>query len=242
MIKQAIVLAAGLGTRLKPLTDNCPKPMLDVRGKPLLIHNLLALERAGINHIVIHVSYLADLIISQIADGKHWGLDLNITYAKSLEPLESGGGIQFSLPFLLDANKPFISVNSDIFTDYDYNLLSTISLDGLNKLGHLVLVNNPSENTKGDYNINYNHQTKISRDFGMLNKNPNFNLKDYFDYTYSGIAVYHPNLLRTEDANRRFSIVTNINSNIDKFTASFYGGKWHDIGDISRYNAINNNI
>lgn len=234
MINQAIILAAGFGTRLKPLTDTCPKPLLPINDKPLLAYQLQALQRAGIKRVIIHVSYLSDLIVNTIADGYSYGLDLEIIYAYSAEPLDTGGGIQLSTNFLLDQGKPFICINGKIYTDYNYQLLNNYYAD--DKLGHMVLVPNPRENPDGDYNIGHNKT--------LLKKIDQENY--YYDYTYSGIAVYNSKLLIPQVQelsvnnlrNNKFSIIKIINQNLDNISASLYEGMWHGLETVEQYNEL----
>ena len=233
MIKQAIILAAGLGTRLRPLTLTTPKPMLKIAGKPLLVYQLEALAAAGIEDIVIHVSYLASVIIKDLADSKKYGLDklnLTIKYSHSEEPLESGGGIAYSMALLANPDQPFICVNGKIFTDFDYSVLTNIDL--ADHLGHLVLVPNPSENPNGDFNIDSNKY--LTKDL--------LNLKTYL-YTYSGIAVYNsklimPYLLASAKINKKFSMANVFNNNLNLFTASVYNGAWYGLETVDRYNEL----
>lgn len=238
MIDQAIVLAAGLGKRLKPFTDICPKPMLEVHGKPLLVHTLQALNKSGIQHIVIHVSHLADVIINQIGDGRAWGLEATICYSRSKQPLESGGGIKHSTFFLKNPNKEFMCVNSDILTDYNYYKLRKINLKKTGCLGHLVLVPNPAEKPNGDFDtkpLSSNNLDNIQK-YLLIRGNPE---TSRHAYTYSGIAVYHPDIMKVENKSEQFSIVDNITKNIEHISASVYNGFWYDVGTVDRYIAVN---
>lgn len=238
MIEQAIVLAAGLGKRLRPLTDTCPKPMLEVHGKPLLVHNLHALDRAGVKNIVIHVSYLADEIIDRIGDGRAWGINANICYSRSKQPLESGGGIKYSTSLLKDLTKEFICVNSDILTDYDYKALRNINLAATHCIGHLVLVPNPAERPYGDFDtrpINIESLDNVQQHL-LIRGEPEAN---QHAYTYSGIAVYHPDIMKVDNKFEQFSILDNITKNIENISASVHNGFWYDVGTVDRYNVVN---
>ena len=238
MINQAIVLAAGLGMRMRPLTETCPKPLLEVHGKPLIIYNLENLARAGVKNIVIHVSYLADKIIDAIGDGKRWGLDLNIKYSLSEKPLESGGGIKFSLNYLKDPDKDFIVINSDILTDYNYSDLINLDLKTENIIGYLVLVKNPVENPNGDFGVLDNNMLIFNKDKSISNNlSNNIAASHKFPYTFSGIAVYNPEII--DNSNSSFSIINSIDQNIEKISANIYNGIWYDVGTIERYNYVN---
>ena len=230
---QAIILAAGLGARLKPITDTCPKPLLPIAGKPLIVYHLEALERASITNVVIHLAYLADMIVKSIGDGTNWGLNLNIQYSICQNPLESGGGIKHSLPYLESKITPFISINSDILTNYDYRKLVSVDLNS--NLGHFVLVKNPEENPYGDYDIMYNEdKILLAKDFNKKDVMP-------YNYTYSGIALYNTELMRyyTDlEQDDKFSIIQVINQHLNLMTASVHDSVWHDIGSVDRYNKL----
>lgn len=230
---QAIILAAGLGTRLKPITDNCPKPLLPIAGKPLIVYHLEALERAGITNVVIHLAYLSDMIVKSIGNGTNWGLNLNIKYSICQNPLESGGGLKYSLPYLESKITPFISINSDILTNYNYCKL--LSLDLSSNLGHFVLVQNPQENHYGDYDIMYNEdKILLAKDFNKKGVVP-------YQYTYTGIALYNTELMKYYtglEQDDKFSIIQVINQHLPLMTASVHDGIWHDIGSVDRYNKL----
>jgi MurNAc alpha-1-phosphate uridylyltransferase len=142
---RAMILAAGRGKRLSPLTDNLPKPLVEIAGKPLIVYHLERLAASGIQEIVINVSYLAQKIIDTLGDGRQFGV--KITYSIEAEPLEVAGGIINALPLLGD--KPFILLNGDIWTDYPVQQLIQHA-EHFNKLAHLVLVNTTSRHPAGD--------------------------------------------------------------------------------------------
>ncbi len=143
---KAMILAAGLGTRMKPLTDHCPKPLLDVGGKPLIVRHIERLVEAGIVELVINTAHLGHMIRDRLADGAEWGA--HIQYSQETLPLETAGGIVNALPLLGD--EPFIVLNGDIWCDFPLAQLINCSPSGL---GHLVLVNNPEHNLLGDFVI-----------------------------------------------------------------------------------------
>jgi len=141
---KAMILAAGRGERMRPLTDHTPKPLLRVAGKPLIIHHLEALRAAGFTDLVINTGYLGEQLPARLGDGRQWGVRI----AWSPEPpdaLETGGGIFNALPLL--GAEPFLVINSDIWTDYPFARLPTT----LTKLAHLVLVDNPPHHPEGDF-------------------------------------------------------------------------------------------
>ena len=136
---RAMILAAGRGERLRPLTDTTPKPLLDVHGKPLIVHHLENLAQAGFREVVINLAHLGDMIRDTIGDGTQWGLSIKY----SPEPpgaLDTGGGIQKALPMLGEA--PFAVINADIFSEYPLARLRAIKCSH----AHLILVSNPNHN------------------------------------------------------------------------------------------------
>jgi len=142
---RAMLLAAGLGTRMRPLTDHCPKPLLEVGGKPLIVHHLERLRAGGIDEVVINVSYRAQQLVAALGDGSDFGV--RIAWSREETPLETGGGIRQALPLLGEA--PFLLVNGDVWCD--------LPLDGLAPLGddlaRLVLVDNPDHHPRGDFHL-----------------------------------------------------------------------------------------
>ena len=142
---RAMILAAGLGTRLRPLTLQTPKPLLEVGGKPLIVWHLEALARAGVTQIVINTAWLGEKLVEALGDGSQFGV--KILWSHEEEPLETAGGIQKALPLL--GNEPFILVNGDVWTRFDFTTLVNKSLDS--DLGHLVLVKNPPQHPNGDF-------------------------------------------------------------------------------------------
>lgn len=142
---KAMILAAGLGKRMRPLTDHCPKPLLPVAGKPLIVHHLERLATVGIDEVVINVSYRAEQIVSALGDGRQFGVD--IAWSHETQPLETGGGIRQALPLLGDA--PFLLINGDVWCEFDPLTLPALGGD----LAHLVLVDNPAHHPDGDFHL-----------------------------------------------------------------------------------------
>lgn len=210
-MKTAMILAAGRGERLRPLTDSIPKAMCTVAGKPLIEYHVENLARAGFQHLVINHAYLGDQIRRYLGNGDRW--DLKISY--SPEPpggLETGGGIVNALPLLGPA--PFLTVNADIVTDYDFSQL-TIEADAMVKL---VLVDNPTHNHRGDFDLEH---TLVSRHNKAC--------------TFAGIAVYRPAVFAGY-AIGRYSVIRIIDALIDQkqVTGEIYQGLWIDIGQAER--------
>ena len=211
-----MILAAGRGDRMRPLTDNTPKPLLQVKGKPLIQYQLEKLVGAGIRDIVINHSVMGDQIETRFGNGRKLGA--NITYsAEGDMPLETGGGIFQALPLL--GSDPFIAINADIWTDYPYQDLPKT----LTGLAHLILVKNPRHNPAGDFAI----------DDGYLSN------QGTVRYTFSGIGVYSRELFR-DCSNGVFPLAPVIRRAADerRVTAGFYQGMWMDIGTPERLHEL----
>lgn len=215
---KAIILSAGRGERMRPLTDEIPKALLPVRGKPLIVYHLEKLAKMGVTDVVINLAHLGEKIKGYLDDGVVYGI--NIIYSQEQEGgLETGGGLVKALPLL--GNEPFISINCDIFTDYDFAQLPT-SLDAL---AHLVLVNNPEHNSHGDFALQDGYVTENNN-----HQQPCF--------TYSGIAVYHPDLFKG-CAVERFRVPVLLRKKMleKQVRGEFYAGQWYDIGTPQRLQA-----
>lgn len=166
---KAMVLAAGRGERMRPITDTLPKPLVPVAGKPLIGYHLERLGRAGVRDVVVNLSWLGDRIRAALGDGRDYGL--SITYSEEGPvPLETGGGVFNALPFL--GPGPFLVVNGDIWSDIDYGRLALD--DGAN--GRIVLVSNPTHNLRGDFGVE--GDVVVEREVDR--------------FTYSGVGVYRP--------------------------------------------------
>lgn len=178
---KAMILAAGLGKRMRPLTNNLPKPLLPVAGKPLIVYHIEALVKAGVKDIVINYAYLGEKIAAYLKDGSDYGA--NIQYSPEAEPINTGAGIARALPLLGD--EPFILTNGDVWTDYNFSQLVQHQeiLTQANHLAHLVLVKNPEHNPQGDFSLTPK---------GILLADRNSPLG--VGYTYSGISLLHPKL------------------------------------------------
>lgn len=168
---KAMILAAGKGERLRPLTLHTPKPLVPVGGVPLIEYHIRALAAAGFRELVINHAWLGAQIEAYLGDGARFGV--SIAYSAEGEPLETGGGIHRALPLLGDA--PFLLVNGDIWTDYDFAGLRRVSQG----LAHLVLVDNPAHHPEGDFRLQDGRAAPRGAQDGL---------------TYSGIAVLDPGL------------------------------------------------
>ncbi|MFT5836448.1 MAG: MurNAc alpha-1-phosphate uridylyltransferase [Sulfurimonas sp.] len=215
---KAMILAAGRGERMRPLTDSLPKPLLEVHGKPLIVWHLEKLASCGFKEIVINIAHLGYKIPETIGDGSKYGVNIRYSDEQDEGALESAGGIVKALPLLGD--EPFLVVNGDVFCDYDFDC--EFKLEG--KLAHLILVPNPKHNLSGDFAL---------KDNLVLN---DADIK----YTFSGIGYYSPKLFceleygKSALAPLLRKAITN-----KKITGEVYKNMWHDIGTPQRLKNIN---
>jgi len=217
---KCMLLAAGLGKRLRPITDKTPKPLVKVAGKPLIEYHLENLNTAGFKEVVINLSHLGNMIQDHLGDGSQF--DLHIEYSSEGEsPLETAGGIIHALPLLGD--EPFLVLNADIWCDHK---LSFANLSG-DKLAHLVLVNNPSHNTDGDFTY----------EFGNIYNTGENRL------TYSGIGIYDPKLFKNYAA-EKLALAPILRGAIDEklISAEYFTGNWFDIGTKERLTDAENYV
>lgn len=223
---KAMILAAGLGKRMRPLTDTLPKPLLSVGGKPLLIYHLDRLCERGVTDLVINTAYLGDKIEAALGDGSAWGV--SITYSREQEPLETGGGLLQALPLLGD--EPFLLINGDIWTDYPFERLLDLRL-AEEQLGHLVLVPNPRHHRQGDFAL----------DKGRLLHNSELDE----GYTFSGISLLRPQLIGEYSERRhafplREALAEAIAQN--RLGGEVYSGDWWDIGTPERLRELDEQL
>ena len=213
---RAMILAAGRGERLRPLTDTTPKPLLEIEGRPLIEYHLERLAAAGFREVVINLAHLGELIRDTLGNGSTWGL--NIHY--SAEPpgaLDTGGGIQQALPLL--GESPFAVINGDVFSQYPLARLRAIKCDH----AHLVLVPNPSHNPEGDFGLRGGYISLVGEPC----------------QTFSGIGVYNPHFFKSAPGGR-FSIVPMLRTAaaLQQVTGEIFRGEWHDIGTLERLEAL----
>ena len=241
-----MILAAGYGRRLRPLTDHTPKPLLPVQGKPLIQYHLERLAAVGIKDIVINHSWLGEQLESALGDGAAFGV--SISWSREQLPLETGGGIKQALPLLAGELCPgetvpgenltsgidgssdreaFILINGDVWTDFPFNVLGGLDLNG--KLAHLVLVPNPSHRPDGDFQLDSHGVVTLKQGHGE-------------SLTYSGIALISPELFVGSDklAND-FPLREVLLPAIDagKVSGEIYRGVWSDVGTVDRLKALN---
>lgn len=219
-MKKAMILAAGRGERMRPLTDIMPKPLLKVGGKPLIVWHIEKLANAGFEEIVINIAHLGYKIPEALGDGSQWGLKLHFSDEQNEGALESAGGIIKALPFF--ENQPFLVVNGDVWCDYEFD--NNFKLDeGLS--AHLILVPNPKHNPNGDFALKDGIVSEVG------NKK----------FTFSGIGYYSPDLFRwLEYGKRALGEVLRDTMKHDAVSGEVYNGMWRDIGTPERLEEINN--
>lgn len=219
-----MILAAGRGERMRPLTDHTPKPLLEVGGKPLIVWHIENLKKAGFNYIVINHAHLGAQIEAYLGNGSAW--NVTIQYSSEVTALETAGGIANALHLLEDAkHEAFLVVNGDIFTDLDFATLAS-ALHTPN-LAHLVMINNPPQHPNGDFSLDSANQNKLTLD--GVNK-----------LTFSGIGVYHPDLFKDIVPGQAAKLAPLLKTAMADglVRGQHYQGVWHDIGTPQRLNEL----
>ena len=217
---RAMILAAGRGERMRPLTDVLPKPLLEVQGKALIVWHLEKLRDAGFKEIVINIAHLGYKIPEYLGDGSDYGLYISYSDEQDTGALESAGGIKKALHLLGD--ETFLVVNGDVYCDYEFKA----HFDLKDKLAHLILVNNPAHNPNGDFGLN---------DTLVLNSANEM-------YTFSGIGYYNPKLFKnTETGKSALTPLLRVEIQKSNISGEVYDGIWHDIGTPQRLEDINRN-
>ncbi len=216
MIETAMILAAGRGERMRPLTDHTPKPLLEAGGKPLIVYPIEALANAGVRRIVINHAHLGRQIEAALGDGCRWGVE--IRYSPEQQALETGGGICKALPLLGD--DPFIVVNGDVWSDCDFSRLELAEGD----LAHLVLVPNPAHHPEGDFVL---REGRV-----YAEGEPRV--------TFSGIGVYHPRLFKGCEP-RPFPLASLLRRAMAgrQVGGHLHPGRWMDVGTPQRLARLN---
>lgn len=213
----AMILAAGRGERMRPLTDSTPKPLLKVKGKPLIVHHIERLVSAGIKTIVINTGHLGMQIHECLGTGEGFGVSINYS-DEGDELLETAGGIVKALPLL--GSTPFIVTNADIVTDFDYLFLPR----RLASDAHLVMVDNPEHNKIGDFALEQN----------QLHNEGQHRL------TYSGIGFFSPHFfIDCAPGRRPLAPLLRQSAQAGKLTGQHYKGYWRDIGTPERLEEAN---
>lgn len=221
---RAMILAAGLGTRMRPLTAHTPKPLLAVGGQPLIAYHLHALARAGITELVINTAWLGEQIETALGDGAAYGV--RITYSREGEPLETAGGIRRALPLLGEA--PFMVINGDIWTDLDPGAVPAL-VSGAE--AQLVLVDNPAQHPDGDFWL---AQDGLVHD--MRPETPARRL------TFAGIGIYAPALFARCPDEARLAPLLRAAMHEGRVGGCYHPGRWYDIGTPARLAALDQQL
>jgi MurNAc alpha-1-phosphate uridylyltransferase len=215
---KAMILAAGRGERMRPLTDHSPKPLLKIGGKSLIVWHIERLVIAGFTEIVINHAYLGQQIEDSLGDGRQWGV--TIQYSPEPTALETAGGIAKALPLLGDA--PFLVINGDIFTEVDFVPLRTALVKPY--IAHLVMANNPPQHVQGDFSL-HNERLQAVGEHKL---------------TFSGIGVYAPELFKQVAHGKAVKLAPLLKQAmaLNLVTGQHYQGVWHDIGTPERLYAL----
>ena len=214
--EKAMILAAGRGERMRPLTDTTPKPLLKIGGKSIIHYHLESLARAGIRRLVVNHSYLGAEVEKHLGDGSRWGLSIQYSPEPG-EAMGTGGGIRKALGLLGDG--PFLVINGDVWTDYDFSRTGCPA----GKLAHLILVDNPVHNPEGDFSLQN----------GMISSEPGGRL------TFSGIGVYRAALF-SECEEGAFPLGPLLRAAAAKggVSGERFDGSWFDVGTPQRLKVV----
>lgn len=218
---RAMILAAGRGSRLRPLTDTVPKPLIEIGGRTLLDYHLEKLVTAGVKDVVINTCWLADKIHRHINHSNYPTLDIAISH--ETEALETAGGIRHALPLL--STEPFLVISADVWSEFDYGHIIN-KLQFKSSMAHLFLVENPEHNINGDYTIKGSQLSHLAKQ----------------GYTYSGVGVFNPTLFTLENfkTQKKFALreVINYAIDIESASANLLKQAWFDIGTVERLAAL----
>lgn len=216
---KAMILAAGRGERLRPLTNTIPKPLIEVRGKPLIAWHLEKLANAGFRQVVINVSYLGHQIVDALGTGSQWSV--SIDWSEEAEPLETAGGIATARSML--GKEPFLLVNADVFCRVPFAPLRSLALAG--RIGHLVMVPNPSFRPQGDFSLSNGLVGNLAAP----------------RYTYSGIAVLDPRIVDPVVPGTKAPLAPLLRNSAEsgRLGGELYTGLWSDVGTHERLDELN---
>lgn len=227
-----MILAAGRGERMRPLTDRTPKPLLSVGGKPLIVWHIERLRAAGFARIVINHAHLGHKIEAALGDGRTW--DVEIAYSPESIALETAGGIATALPLIV--GETFAVVNGDIYTDYDFARLfaPARSLSAEGDRAHLVLVDNPPHHPAGDFVLD---RGRVVGADAPLTPHP-------ARYTFAGIGVYHRSLFAATPAGERAPLAPLLRLAIDarRVSGEHFSGCWVDVGTPDRLRQLDRTL
>jgi len=215
---KAMILAAGRGERLRPLTDRIPKPLIEAGGKPLITWHLERLAAAGCREVVINVSHLGGKIVERLGDGAEWGV--RIAFSREPQPLETAGGMALARGLL--GAEPFLVVNGDVYCEVDLARLLRFSLG--ERLAHLVLARNPPHHPAGDFTL----------DAGQVGNAPSPR------YTYTGVAVIAPALFAGVEAGGKAQLAPLLRAAAEqrRVGGELFEGTWLDVGTLDRLAAL----
>jgi len=217
---RAMILAAGRGERMRPLTDRTPKPLLEVGGKPLIQYHIEALRDAGFRELLVNHAHLGKQIVEWLGDGAQFGVHIDYS-AEPEGALETGGGIKQALPLL--GEQPFLVINGDIWTDYPYQQLYR-EPEGL---AHLVMIDNPPHHPEGDFQLN-GRRLKVGGNSKL---------------TFSGIGLYRPDLF-TDSPDGAFPLAPLLRRAMQagEVSGEYFQGRWLDIGTPQRLAELNREL
>ena len=222
---KAMILAAGLGNRMRPLTLHTPKPLLEVGGKPLIVWHIEKLKQIGVTEIVINTAWLGEKLANALGDGSQFGV--TILWSHEGEGLETAGGIINALPLL--GNEPFILINGDVWTTFDFSSLLSVELG--DQQAHLVFVENPPQHLKGDFIL----ADGLASTFEQEQQGEAL--------TYSGIAVLHPKMfLGLENGKRPLAPMLKQAMQQQLVSAEKMNAVWVDVGTPERLQQLDQQI
>lgn len=223
---KVMILAAGRGERMRPLTDRVPKALLEAGGKPLIVHLIERLARAGLGDLVVNVSHFAEQIEERLGDGSRLGV--RIAYSREETALETGGGIAYAMPLLGDA--PFLVVNSDVYSDFDFRRLEPAAAALARGVldAHLVLVDNPTHHANGDFSLRE----------GCLTQDGPPRL------TFSGIGVYSPGMFAPVKRGTRCPLIALLAPSMARARVGgeHHRGEWLDVGTPERLDELDRRL
>ena len=227
---RAMILAAGLGNRMRPLTDHTPKPLLRAGGKPLIVWQIERLRAAGFTELVINHAHLGQQLEDALGDGA--ALGVHIQWSREPEPLETAGGIATALPLLGDA--PFLVANGDVYADFDYARLRpvlTAMESDAGRLAHLVLVDNPPHHPQGDFVLN---EGRVGQ--------PSVDTPDAL--TFSGMGCYQPGLFDGLVPGQKAPLAPLLKAAMQRqqVTGERFTGRWEDVGSPERLAALDREL
>jgi len=216
---KAMILAAGRGERLRPLTDKLPKPLIEVRGKPLIVWHLERLAAAGFRDIVINISHLGQLIVDALGCGARWGVA--ISWSREAQPLETAGGLAYARSLLGDG--AFLLVNADVYCEYPFGLLGKAALGG--SLAHIVMVPNPPFRPQGDFSL-------VRGKAGNLSS-PR--------YTYAGLGLFDPRMVEGVASGGKAPLAPLLRDAAEsgRLGGELFTGLWNDVGSPERLAELN---